>query len=196
MRRPSNRQRRLVILTLAVIVFAVAYFGGTKYKQSNIALPQISGLSIQPPAPLPDMSEMGQGAPLDPIRLQDHWSLLVLDPSTGSTRSPALIKLLQIHNRLADKPELQHQLHFLYLPLQADEAIQTSVSALDGNITGLTGEADLVAETFEHFGVNPESDQAAFYLIDPEQRLHALFTPNQDTATIAKDINTLINHGR
>jgi hypothetical protein len=196
MRRPSSRQRRLVILTLAVIVFGVAYFGGARYQQTNRVLPQISGLSIQPPAPLPDMSDLGEEAPLTPAQLEDHWSLLALDPDIGDRRSPALIRLLQIHNRLADKPELQRQLHFLYLPLEADEATQASISGLHENITGLTGETDQIAKTFEHFGVAHESNQAAFYLIGPEKRLHALFTPNQDAATIAQDINTLINHGR
>jgi cytochrome oxidase Cu insertion factor (SCO1/SenC/PrrC family) len=196
MRRPSSHQRRLVILTLTVIVFGIAYFGGSRYQQRNQQLPQISGLAIQPPTPLPDMSEMGEGAPLEPALLEDHWSLLVLDPGISDGRSPALIHLLQIHNRLADKPELQRQLHFLYLPSKADESIQASVSSMDENITGLSGETDQIAETFEHFGVDPESNQAAFYLIGPEQRLHALFTRNQDAATIAQDINTLINHGR
>ena len=196
MRRPSSRQRRLVILTLSLIVFAIAYFGGTRYQQTNRVLPQISGLSIQPPAPLPDMNELGQAAPLNPTMLQDHWSLLALDPSRGDKRSPALIHLLQIHNRLADKPALQRQLHFLYLAAETDETTQASVSGLHENITSLSGETDQIAKTFEHFGVDPGSNQAAFYLIGPEKSLHALFTPNEDAATIAQDINTLINHGR
>lgn len=196
MRRPSSRQRRLVILTLAVIVFAVAYFGGARYQQSIQTLPQISGLAIQPPTPLPDMRELGEGAPLNPDLLAGHWSLLALDPSKGGRRSPALIHLLQIHNRLADKPALQGQLHFLYLHLEVEETSQASLSAMHENITGLNGDTDLITKTFEHFGVDLESDQPAFYLIGPEKRLHALFTRNQDAATIAQDINTLINHGR
>jgi hypothetical protein len=196
MRRPSSRQRRLVILTLTLIVFAIAYVGGAKYRQTNRTLPQISGLSIQPPTPLPDMRELGEAAPLNPRLLENHWSLLALDPDKGDKRSPALIHLLQIHNRLADKPELQHQLHFLYLPVETDETTQASISGLHENITGLNGGAEQIAQTFEHFGVDPESNLAAFYLIDPEKRLHALFTPNEDAATIAQDINTLINHGR
>ncbi|MCU7844587.1 MAG: hypothetical protein KZQ93_12180 [Candidatus Thiodiazotropha sp. (ex Monitilora ramsayi)] len=196
MRRPSNRQRRLVVLTLAVIVFGVAYFGGTKYKKQERPVPNISGLSIHPPSPLPSMDDMDDKAPLEQSMLHDRWSLLVLDPHRGEARSPALVRLLQIHNRLAISPELQRQLHYLYLPIQADEAIQTSISALRENFTGLSGEHNRIEETFRRFGVDPDNEQASLYLIGPDTNLHALFTPAEDAATIAQDITTLIRQNQ
>ena len=196
MRRPSSRQRRLVVLTLALVVFGVAYFGGTKYKNRERTPPNISGLSIHPPSPLPSMDDMGDKAPVDRSVLYDHWSLLVLDPHRGEARSPALVRLLQIHNRLAVSPELQRQLHYLYLPVQGDETIQTSISALHENFTGLSGEQDRIEETFRRFGVDTDGEQASLYLIGPETNLHALFTPAEDAATIAQDITTLIRQNQ
>ncbi|MCU7853922.1 MAG: hypothetical protein KZQ80_17115 [Candidatus Thiodiazotropha sp. (ex Monitilora ramsayi)] len=195
MSRPSSRQRRVVILSLAIIVFVMAYYGGSKYKNHHKDAPKISGLSIHPPTPLPPMADTDdQETPIRQSMLLDHWSLLTLDPHQGQDRSPALVRLLQIHNRLAVSPELQQQLQYLYLPRQADEASQEAITALNDNISGLTGEPNQIEETFRRFGVDPDGSEATLYLIGPEAKLHALFTPAEDAATIAQDVTTLINH--
>jgi hypothetical protein len=191
MRRPSNRQRRLVILILAVLAFGIAYYSGSRYKQRPQPAPVISGVAIHPPTPLPDLSDSDINA-LRPDSLADHWSLLMLDPYRGETRSPALVRLVQVHNRLAADPELQQQLDYLYLPRTLEPATQELIGGLTGRLRALNGEQRQLDQIFRHFGVDPDGASAALYLIGPETRLHALFTPDQDIATIAEDLNTLI----
>jgi hypothetical protein len=191
MRRPSSRQRRLVILTLAVLAFGVAFYGGSRYKDRPQPAPAISSVAIHPPAPLPEMPREDD-APLRREALAGHWSLLMLDPRPGQTRSPALLRLLQVHNRLASRPELQQKMAFLYLPKALQTEQRATIDKLGENVHGLAGSADQVNETFRLFGVEPDGEMAALYLIGPQLRLHALFTPDQDIATIAKDLTTLI----
>ena len=191
MRRPSDRQRRLVILTLAVLAFGIAYYSGSRYKERPQPAPVINGVAIYPASPLHDLSGSGIDA-LEPQSLRDHWSLLMLDPHRGETRSPALVRLVQVHNRLAADPELQQQLDYLYLPRTLEPATQEVISSLTGKLRALSSEQHRLDEIFHHFGVDPDGDAAALYLIGPQTRLHALFTPDQDIATIAVDLNTLI----
>lgn len=192
MRRPG-RQRRLLILVLAVLAFGIALYGGSQYRNRERAAPAISGVLIQPPAPLPP-PEGGEdpGSPLSRAALAEHWSLLMLDPHRGQQRSPALIRLLQVHNRLAAEPTLQQRLHYLYLPKSADEASLQAISALNDNISGLSVNPARMDDVFRRFGADPGTDEAVLYLIDPDVRLHALFTPGEDAATIADDLVTLI----
>ncbi len=191
MRRPSGPQRRLLTATLTLLVFAIAYYGGEIYHQRTQPAPAIAGVAIHPPAPVPELPD-SPGAPLNPEALRGHWNLLMLDPHAGGIRSPALVRLLQIHNRLAADPERQRRLVYLYLPAQLDPATREAIDGLGGNIHALGGDPDPVAETFRRFGSDPDGEAATLYLIGPELRLHALFTPDEDIATIAKDLNTLI----
>jgi hypothetical protein len=191
MRRPSSRQRRLVILTLTLLAFGIAYYAGSRYKDRPQSAPLISGVAIHPASPLPELSGSGIEA-LNPASLSDHWSLLMLDPHRGETRSPALVRLVQVHNRLAADPELQQRLDYLYLPRSLEPATQEIIDGLTGRLRALSGDQSQLTEIFHHFGVDPQGDAAALYLIGPETRLHALFTPDQDIATIAEDLNTLM----
>jgi len=191
MRRPSSPQRRLLTATLTLFVFALAYYGGEIYRQHTRPAPDIAGVAIHPPTPLPELPD-SPDAPLKPETLRGHWSLLMLDPHAAEARSPALVRLLQVHNRLAADPDRQRRLAYLYLPVALDPATGEAVEALAENIHALGGDPEAVAETFRRFGVEPDGESAALYLIDPEIRLHALFTPDEDIATIAKDLNTLI----
>lgn len=193
MRRPSSRQRRLVILTLAVLAFGIALYGGSKYRNRESAAPPISGVVIHPPSPLPPQ-ESGDdpGSPVSEAALSAHWSLLMLDPHRGQERSPALIRLLQVHNRLAGEPVLQRQLLYLYLPRESDDASLQALSAIGENISVISPEQVQVDETFRRFGADPDGNEAVLYLIGPDLKLHALFTPGEDAATIAEDLVTLI----
>jgi hypothetical protein len=191
MRRPSSGQRRLVILTLALLAFGIAYYGGSRYQNQEESIPPISGVAIRPPSPLPPLTAPKLPG-LKPEALSGHWSLLMLDPKGGAIRSPALLRLLQIHNRLAGQPVLQQQIAFLYLPLTLDDAEREAIDSLGDNIQALTGDPILVKETIRRFGLDPNSDTTALYLVGPQTRLHVLFTPQQDIATIVEDLTKLI----
>ncbi|MEJ2694147.1 MAG: hypothetical protein P8166_14175 [Candidatus Thiodiazotropha sp.] len=52
MKRPSRRQRRLVILSLALLAFGLAYYSGSRYQNRPRPTPAIAGVAIHPPPPL------------------------------------------------------------------------------------------------------------------------------------------------
>lgn len=193
MRRPSLGQRRLVILSLALLTFGLAYYSGSRYQSRPQPAPAIAGVAIHPPSPLPALPKAEGFSPIQRQSLLGRWSLLTLDPRRSQSRSPALLRLLQIHNRLAANPELQQRITFLYLPATLHEPERQAINGMGNNFKALSGEREQVDETFRLFGIEPGNDRETLYLIGPKARLHALFTPDQDTATIAEDLNTLIN---
>jgi protein SCO1 len=194
MRRPSNRQRRIVILALAALAFGIAYYAGMHHPSERAHSPPIQGMAIDPPTPIPPFDLTDQrGAPFTQDDLQGQWSLLLLDPAGNPIPSPALVLLMQIHNRLASRPKLQNSIHFIYLPRWREAALSESIDRLGSHLTGLSGEPDKVDETFRQFGVEIGDSEALFFLIGPNQRLHALFTQSEDAATIAQDLSQLID---
>ncbi|WP_316368311.1 hypothetical protein [Candidatus Thiodiazotropha sp. CDECU1] len=193
MRRPSPKQRRIVILILALLTFSVAYYAGHTQKQHNKTLPHIDGVLIDPPLPMPTINLFKQaGEPFTNTELQGHWSLLMLDPNPGKTASTALTRLIQVHNRLASDPDLQQQIHYLYLPGNMVEEMAISFTSMSDNIQVLAGDTQMVNGAFEALGGYTEDIQHTLYLIGPRAKLHALFTRNGNPATIAEDINNLI----
>jgi cytochrome oxidase Cu insertion factor (SCO1/SenC/PrrC family) len=192
MRRPSTRQRRFVILTLALITFGMAYYAG--FTQKSHPVPPIQGVSIAPPTPAPPFKLQDQnGANYDDQRLLKHWSLLMLDPTGLEQPAPAFIRLMKVHNRLATHPQLQNTIHFLYLPKFSSAGLESSTSYLSNNLIGLHGAPEAIEQTFLSFGVTGEANTPSLYLIGPQGNLHALFTDAVDAATIARDLIKLIN---
>ncbi|MBW9264008.1 MAG: hypothetical protein K1563_06700 [Candidatus Thiodiazotropha sp. (ex. Lucinisca nassula)] len=194
MRRPSSKQRRAVILILALITFSVAYYAGHTQKQHTRTLPQIDGVLINPPLPVPPVDLYNQqGEPFSLSDLQGHWNLLMLDPGPGTTSSIALTRLIQVHNRLAADPDLQQQIHYFYLPGNKIEEKAISFASLSDNFQALHGDKQKVDIAFTAFGGADNKTEYTLYLIGPDAKLRALFTRNNNTATIAEDLNNLID---
>lgn len=191
LRRPTQKQRRFVMLVLAVLVFAIAYHGGNKY--SGKEMPTISGILLRPLAPMAklDLRDL-QDQAFASIQLLEHWSLLVLDPRDLSD-SQAYRRLVQVHNRLILEPETQKMLQFLYLPLHTPRTQSEMLYQQSSGFFTLTGEPDKVNEIFDQLGVDPNLDNFSLYLVDPAGMLQALFTSEQDAATIAQDITSIIS---
>ncbi len=194
MRRPSSKQRRLVILLLAVLTFGFAYYVGNQY--SGTSPPQISGVLLRPPVPVPEFTLQDQhGNSFSETQLADQWSLILLDPHQVA-EPPALLHLVQVHNRLAIEPALQQKIRFIYLPRQTNETINTLAAPMGTGFTTLSGDSEDLTETFSRFGVSDITDGFTLYLIDPDTSIQVLFTGSQDAATIAEDLITLITHHR
>jgi cytochrome oxidase Cu insertion factor (SCO1/SenC/PrrC family) len=194
MRRPSSKQRRLVILLLSLIAFSMAYYAGVMQKPHQ-QLPSIDGVLINPPLPLPPIDLLNQEEEAFSLaNVQGHWNLLMVDPvpNPGNSASPALRRLIQVHNRLAAKSDIQQQLHYLYLShaMLRDEEI--SFTSISDNIQILHGDATQLNKAIEALGGHTDDKHYTLYLIGPEAKLHALFTQNSIAATIADDLNNLI----
>jgi cytochrome oxidase Cu insertion factor (SCO1/SenC/PrrC family) len=197
MRRPTSKQRRLVILLLVVITFSLAYYAGHTQKGGHEGLPEINGVLITPPFPLSPINLLNQhGEAFSLTDMQGHWNLLMLDPGPGPGPNKiapiALTQLIQVHNRLAANPDLQQQIHYHYLAREKIENGVISFASISDNFQTLHGDIAQVNKTFETLGGYTEDNQSTLYLIGPETKLHALFTQNSNTATIAEDLINLI----
>ena len=195
MRRPSRRQRRFVILLLALLTFAITYYGGNRY--SNPPPVRISGVLLNPAIPMPTFQLQDQaGQSFGNERLQGHWSLLLLDPQSDRD-DHALRKLVQIHNRLADAPVLQQHTLFIYVVQHSKEAFVEKFTTLGRNFVLLGGEPPQIDDLFEQLGNPPgEVDNLLLYVVDPDANIQALYTGELDAAGIAQDIHSLIARRR
>ncbi|RLJ21759.1 hypothetical protein DJ031_02410 [bacterium endosymbiont of Escarpia laminata] len=190
--RPGPKQRRAVFFLLAISVFAISYYAGNRNKTVD-AVP-ISGLVMRPPAPAPEFQLFDQSdESFSQEQLRGSWNLLVLDPQSG-TASPAFYRMVQVYNRLAIESELQRQTHFIYVPRESSDDIKAGAGRLGPNFIALHGSGREVDETFLRFGVSEITNNFTLYLIDPEARIHALFTDVQDAATIAADLKAIISN--
>jgi len=192
MRRPSSRQHRLVILMLTVLTLVVAYYTGNRYQASDP--PPIAGVLMRPPTPLPDfILRNPQDLAVSPAWLKGRWSLILLDPAP-SNDPQALRRLIRIYNRLAARPKFQRQSRFIYIPREESEQIDQRVARLGPSFLVLGGGEDEIAEVFKRFGVDQMKQGFTLFLVDPEQRILALFTDAQDAASIDRDLQTLVDH--
>jgi cytochrome oxidase Cu insertion factor (SCO1/SenC/PrrC family) len=195
MRRPSTRQRRLVILLLALLTFGIAYYGGNRY--SSAPPTRISGVVLNPAMPVPAFQLHDQtGHPFGNAQLGEHWSLLLLAPHSNQDES-ALRSLIQIHNRLADDPVLQQQTLFIYAAQKPSETLAEMFTSLGKNFVLLGGEATKLDKLFEQLGNPPgEVDNLLLYLVDPDTNIQALYAGELDAAGISQDLHSLIAHRR
>jgi len=195
MRRPTTRQRRLVILLLALLTFGIAYYGGNRY--STPPPVQISGMLLTPAVPLPAFQLQDQhGEIFGNAQLEGRWSLLLLGPASDPQDS-ALRRLVQIHNRLADDPILQRRTFFVYLVEHPGDRLSDRFSELGKNFILPSGEAAQFDDLFRQLGNSQSSeDNLALYVVDPDTNIQAVYTGDLDAAGIARDIHSLIARRR
>ena len=195
MRRPSTRQRRFVILLLALLTFGIAYYGGNRYSTPPPA--QISGVLVNPVMPMPNLHLQNQkGEAFGNDQLRDHWNLLLLDPSSDQNDT-ALRKLVQVHNRLADDPKLQQRTVFIYVVKQSREALIDKFASLGQNFVLLSGKPGAIDALFEQLGNPPDGvDNFVLYLVDPDVNIQALYIGELDATAIAQDFHSLLAHQR
>ena len=195
MHRPSTRQRRFVILLLALLTFAIAYYGGNRYSAPPST--RISGVLLNPTPPFPDFQLRQQaGKPFGKPQLEDHWNLLLLD--SGSDQGDAsLHKLVQVHNRLADDPTLQQHTLFIYVPKRYSDTLAEKIGRLGNNFILLSGEPAELEPLFDQLGnLQARGDNLVLYLVDPDANIQALYTGELDAAAIANDFHSLLAQQR
>lgn len=188
LRRPTRRQRRIVILALAFLTFGIAYYGGNKY--SSGPLPKISGIYLKPPIETPEFDlKFVDGRAFANENLADNWSLLVLDPAG---LKETYFSLARVHNQLATTPELYRELQFYYLLDPNEQLEDPIVTPPKSRLHMLEGQEAAVLEVFERFGIDVDENQYSYFLIDPDGRMLALFSGQQEPASIASDIRIIM----
>ncbi len=201
-RRGRSPWLRLGVFAAVAGLFLLSYYWGNQYRRPELSEVDIAIL-LRPPLSLPEFHATDfTGLPLGRDRLRGHWSLLLI----GSTDAPAthrgLAQLSRIYNRLGEYPGLQETLRPLLISPDPEQdtldRLRDTVHNYNPALSAARGaETDLrellaalsVPSTTE--GIDPDRP-ATLYLLDPEVKVLALFTADQDPAAVARDIRLIL----
>jgi len=199
----SNNRRslpvRLVMIAAAAGLFVVGYQWGNRYRYGE-GPPAIAGVLVSPPMDLSDFAlQDADGRAVTRDRLSDGWTLLSYGDLTRAQGQLAVNRLLEVRNRLADRPELRANLRLVLVETTEAPNLARDFNRLDPSLIIAQGEPADLRQLADALGGAPApipGDDAgtALYLIAPGARLVALFTPGQGPETIASDLKRLWDH--
>lgn len=176
-------------------------------RQPDIALN--NGTLLPSARPLPEFDLVNNhGQTVNRAALIGHWSVLFF----GFTHCPdicptTLTMLAQVEKTLADLPEAQRpKMVFVSVDPKRDtpEQVGKYIQFFSPTFIGLTGQQARVDELTKAMGVpvaihDPGNgaytvDHAAtLFLVDPQARMTAVFSPPHQVATLTQDLRTVIN---
>ncbi len=184
------------MIAAAAGLFVLSYQWGNRYKQPG-GPPAIAGILVSPPIDLSDFTLRDpDGRPVTRDRLSQGWTLLTYGDLTQAQGHLAVNRLLEIRNRLADRPELYADLRLVLVQTSDASNLARDFNRLTPSLVvagGETGELSKLADALGGApGPMPGDDTGApLFLIAPGARLVALFTPGQGPATVAADLAAL-----
>lgn len=193
--RDRNLLPRLVIALATVGLFLISYQWGSQYRHGDARTPVLSGILIHPPQTLPDLVlKDSQGNPFGRTELSDRWSLIVFTNLGDESARRDIARLVEIHNRLADRPRLQRLLRLLLVSNDNMPKLAAELEGLLPIIDLLAAEASTLSNLRAALGTQSEREHEALpplFLIDPKSRLLAFFPASQSAEQIATDIKAL-----
>lgn len=187
---------RLLLATAAAGVFTLAYQWGGQYQRPQ-QQPAIAGARIDPAQALP-AAVAGQLAGLDAASAAPAgraWLLLGLDEPASAAATPTAYRLIEVYNRLADRPERRAALALVLVsgPMPSEAARRFGQIGPAFQLIE-TDRAD-AASWHSALGVTAAGDPTSpptLFLIDPQARLIALFPARQSASAIADDLTALV----
>lgn len=199
--RPGGRGLlpRLIMAIAAVGLFLLSYQWGNQYRFGADRAPTVAGVLIRPPRPLPDvvLSNSSNG-PFGRADLLEHWSLLGFASINGAQGHRGIARLVEIYNRLADRPDLRERLRLLLISANSAPGLARDFERLSPAIAVLGGALDQLDILQAALGIDPHTSNTdpsqqlpALLLIDPRARLVALFPSSQPAASVAEDVAAL-----
>lgn len=183
----------------AMLLFLAAYQWGNQYKNTDDRPPALSGVLIRPPQPVPDpVLRDSSGRPFGRPDLIDCWTLIVFAYPGDASGHRSVARMVEVSNRLADRPELRNRLRLLLVSPGASLQLATDFERLSPAIAVLSpvpNERDpLAAVLAAAGGAGPnlaDNGLPPMFLVDPQARLVAIFPASQTAAQIAADVASL-----
>jgi protein SCO1/2 len=139
-----------------------------------------------------------------------HWTLLFFGYSHCPDICPrTLTTITQAWHLIPAKFKDKHALRFIFVSLDPKNDTTLSLSKFlhrfDQSFIGLTGDEDTIKAWGKTLGIYSWQDPASpstvkldhsatLLLVDPQGRLHAIFSPPHQTEAIAKDLQLLVKH--
>jgi len=179
----------------ALGLFIVSYQWGNQYKHGGDRPPTLSGVAIRPPLPLPDfvLTDSSDG-PFGRADLIEHWSLLIFAAVDDARGHRGIARLVEVYNRLADRPNLQQRLRLLLVGTDAQPRLALDFERLSPAIAVLSAEPATLETLAAALGAEPrprDHGLPPLFLIDTDARLVALFPASQSAAEVAADVAAL-----
>jgi protein SCO1/2 len=190
----------LAVVLGAVVAAAALYTLGARRGEP---LPEIGGFVLAEPRALDFALVDSEGQPFGPHDFTGHWSFLYF----GFTHCPdvcplSLIELTELKKKLeAQAPDVAAEYFLVSVDPARDtpQVMKDYVTYFDPAFRGLTGEPEQVAELAKAVGaiyfVPPGQSSESYVvshssnvtLIDPQGRLHAVFTSPHTPQQLAED---------
>jgi len=198
--------RRLVIIMAAMATLILGFYLGSEFAIHRLQR-EISATLFEPPRELPQLQLQDQsGAPFTREQLEGRWSFVYFGCiGCPDSRAGILSLLTQVHNRLADWPELQRRMRLVFITTRPEtdtpELLKERLFYYHPEFLGITGEARVLKALATAFAPKrepaPEDAPAAveaspLYLVGPDARLLAVFRGWADARGIAADLRKIV----
>ncbi|HEX6998756.1 MAG TPA: SCO family protein [Gammaproteobacteria bacterium] len=202
-----------LVVAASAAVAAGVWLGARTAEPPQEPAPAIGGYVLDQPRALPDFALVdGEGQPFGADDFRGEWSFLYF----GYTYCPdvcplSLVQLAELKKILAEtEPGVPAGYYFVSVDPARDtpERLHEYVTYFDPSFRGLTGplpEIDKLAKAASVVYVIPEAAEGESYLVghsntitllDPEGRIHAVFTSPFEAERLAADFSAILAQRR
>lgn len=206
-----NKKLLLFVLLLASMLALALGIGFNVWRAEKIQItPVVSSTNLEQAPLLPEFHlKDGHGRPFSNTDLKGHFSLLFFGYTHCQGICPLTMTLLaQLYAQLKTEKLPLPQIIFITLDPKRDtqEIVARYVKAFNRTFIGVTGPLSRIKQLSKQMGVvyiqtqqnksnadNYQIDHSgALYLINPEGKLIALYSPPLDQTSIKKDYAALV----
>lgn len=186
MRNRRSLWWRLGFMLLAMAIFVLSYQWGNEQQRRHPRAPQISGVLLRPPVQIAALDlHDAFGRPFD---LTQGWTLLAFGALSDASGQLAVQRLVEVLNRLADRPALREQLHLVLLDPAANLAQARDFMRLSPALRILDAKPEMLDALRATLGQQPSSPDDSFYLLGPGGFLLALLPRQSEGAILTADL--------
>lgn len=209
---PISNKRFLTFVIFAILALVLGIgFNLWRSAKTRINPPPIASTNIEQPQFIPEFHLVnGQGKPFTNHNLKGHFSLLFFGFTHCQSICPLTMSMLaQLYKELKAEKVQEPQVIFITLDPRRDtpKIVGTYVRAFNPNFIGVSGSLTGIQQLSKQMGVvyiqaqqskasenNYQIDHSGtLYLINPEGKLAAIFSPPHDEASIKQDYKNLVN---
>ncbi len=194
-------------MTGALLALVGGYYWGNQYQYNHRRddrppLQNLSATLLRQAKPLGDFELTShRGETITPVNLQGRWSLLFFGCSRCAGTPGALTRLVQVRNRLADRPLLQNTTLLIMITVEPELDDPLELDALlrgfGPGFIGLTGPNAQTGGLARHLGMPdaaPDDTDPAIFLVAPGGVPVAIFPAALGAALITADFKKMVDH--